>query len=62
MFSIADIDTNSEQQVLDPEDEEGGEAEDEETSPSYPVRTSISITKVICLSLRMLLINLTLMV
>lgn len=48
MFSIADIDTSSEQQVLDPEDEESseGEADDEETSPSYPIRTSITITKV----------------
>ncbi|KAF8499520.1 mitochondrial glycoprotein [Gautieria morchelliformis] len=47
MFSIADIDTSSEQQALDPEDEEGGdsEAEDEETSPSYPIRTSITISK-----------------
>lgn len=47
MFSIADIDTSSEQQVLDPEDEEGGEAADEDSTPSYPIRTSITITKVI---------------
>ena len=48
MFSIADIDTSSEQQVLDPEDEESseGEGESEEASPSYPIRTSITITKV----------------
>lgn len=49
MFSIADIDTSSEQQALDAEDEEGseGETDDGETSPSYPIRTSITITKVI---------------
>ncbi|KAF8591304.1 mitochondrial glycoprotein [Ramaria rubella] len=47
MFSIADIDTSSEQQILDGADEDGNpdEASDEEASPSYPIRTAITITK-----------------
>jgi len=45
MFTIADVDSNSENMDMEP-DEEGNLPEEQDDVPTYPIRTAITITKV----------------
>ena len=45
MFTIADIDSNPPENLMEQEDEEAA-SEDEQDIPTYPIRTAITITKV----------------